>query len=80
VSKARRNRRPAAARTAPGTIVFAAARPAAAPPAPAGHPPDDQIRLLAYRKWEAAGRPPGDGVEFWCAAERELRGRGSDPT
>ncbi len=35
---------------------------------------EDQVRLLAYFKWEAAGRPPGDGVEFWVEAERELRG------
>jgi hypothetical protein len=32
----------------------------------------EDIRLLAYRKWEQAGRPPGDGVEFWLAAEAEL--------
>jgi len=32
----------------------------------------DQIRRLAYAKWEAAGRPAGDGLPFWVAAEREL--------
>jgi hypothetical protein len=32
------------------------------------------IRRLAYLKWEAAGRPPGDGVPFWLEAERELSG------
>lgn len=31
-----------------------------------------EIRELAYKKWQAAGCPPGDGIEFWCAAEREL--------
>jgi len=31
------------------------------------------IRLRAYEKWEAAGRPSGDGAEFWLDAERELR-------
>jgi hypothetical protein len=30
------------------------------------------VRARAYRHWEAAGRPAGDGVEFWLAAEREL--------
>jgi hypothetical protein len=35
-------------------------------------PPDcDQIREAAYFKWEAAGRPCGDGVEYWLAAEVE---------
>jgi hypothetical protein len=32
----------------------------------------EAIRMLAYRKWEAAGRPSGDGVNFWLQAEREL--------
>ena len=32
----------------------------------------DQIRLVAYRKWEKAGRPPGDGANFWCEAEKEV--------
>lgn len=31
------------------------------------------IRELAYAKWEAAGRPAGDGVQFWLEAERELK-------
>lgn len=33
----------------------------------------DDIRQLAYRKWEEAGRPEGDGTEFWLQAERELK-------
>jgi Protein of unknown function (DUF2934) len=33
---------------------------------------DEEIRLCAYRKWEAAGRPAGDGVRFWLEAEQEL--------
>lgn len=37
---------------------------------------DDEVRTAAYHRWEAAGRPHGDGVEFWLAAERELRGEG----
>jgi hypothetical protein len=36
----------------------------------------EEIRLCAYRKWEAAGRPPGDGVTFWLEAEQELRREG----
>lgn len=31
-----------------------------------------KIREAAYLKWEAAGCPNGDGVEFWLAAEAEL--------
>ena len=33
---------------------------------------EEDIRLCAYRKWENAGRPPGDGVQFWLAAQQEL--------
>jgi len=32
----------------------------------------NDIRLRAYRKWEAAGRPEGDGSRFWLQAEQEL--------
>ena len=44
-------------------------------PAMAGRQPVsmDEVRLRAYLRWEAAGRPPGDGVRFWLDAERELR-------
>jgi hypothetical protein len=31
----------------------------------------EKIREAAYYKWEAAGSPCGDGVEFWLAAEVE---------
>ena len=49
----------------------------AARPAPPVRPSvsDEQVRLCAYLKWVAAGRPPGDGVRFWLEAERELRVR-----
>jgi hypothetical protein len=30
------------------------------------------IQLCAFHKWEAAGKPTGDGVRFWLEAEREL--------
>jgi len=33
---------------------------------------DEDIRLCAYQKWEAAGKPAGDGVQFWLEAEQEL--------
>lgn len=33
---------------------------------------DLQIRELAYRLWEDAGRPDGGADEFWYAAERLL--------
>ncbi len=35
-------------------------------------PTPDEIRVLAYHKWVAAGCPPGDGVNFWLEAEQEL--------
>jgi len=30
------------------------------------------VQLRAYQKWEAAGKPKGDGVNFWLEAEQEL--------
>lgn len=35
-------------------------------------PTDEVIRLSAYLKWEAAGKPNGNGVSFWLAAETGL--------
>ena len=32
----------------------------------------DDIRHRAYRKWESAGKPTGDGISFWLEAEQEL--------
>jgi len=32
---------------------------------------EEQLRELAYLRWEQAGRPPGDGVQFWLQAEAE---------
>jgi hypothetical protein len=34
---------------------------------------EEDIRFLAYLKWEAAGRPPNSDIRFWLEAERELR-------
>ncbi len=32
----------------------------------------ESIRDAAYFRWEAAGCPCGDGVEFWLEAEAEI--------
>ena len=31
-----------------------------------------QVRELAYQKWQGAGEPQGDGLQFWLDAEREV--------
>lgn len=36
-------------------------------------PNEHEIRHAAYLDWEQAGRPPGDGRQFWVEAERRLR-------
>jgi hypothetical protein len=47
--------------------------PILAEPSPNGQPVSEAaIRLCAYLKWEAAGKPSGDAVPFWLEAEREL--------
>jgi hypothetical protein len=33
---------------------------------------EDDIRVRAYLKWEADGKPEGHDLYFWCEAEREL--------
>jgi hypothetical protein len=53
----------------------ASVAPVAAPPLVATTIQPDEIRMRAYLKWEAAGRPCGDGMRFWLEAERELNGR-----
>ena len=35
--------------------------------------PEEYVRVRAYYLWEEAGRPDGDGCEFWARAESELR-------
>jgi hypothetical protein len=47
---------------------------AATAPAPEGEAQqcDEKIRLRAYQKWETAGKPQGNGVQFWLDAEQEL--------
>jgi len=36
-------------------------------------PGASDIRKIAYMKWEAAGKPAGDGLDFWLQAEQEAR-------
>ncbi len=46
--------------------------PAIAIPEHNGHGSNgDAIRLAAYLKWEAAGKPECDGTAFWLEAEHE---------
>ncbi len=33
---------------------------------------EQRIREAAYVAWVRAGRPTGDGVQFWLEAEREF--------
>jgi len=35
---------------------------------------EDELRAIAYAKWQADGCPPGDGLDYWLAAERDLDG------
>lgn len=37
------------------------------------------IREIAYSRWEKAGWPSSDGVEFWLDAEHEFNQQLSDP-
>jgi hypothetical protein len=36
------------------------------------HPNEEEVRERAYLLWEEAGRPEGDGVDFWVQAEQQL--------
>jgi hypothetical protein len=38
----------------------------------------NDIRILAYKKWTAAGQPPGDCTRFWLEAEQEIQGRNDE--
>lgn len=33
----------------------------------------EKVRELAYYKWEQAGYPSGDGVDFWLQAEADVQ-------
>jgi hypothetical protein len=42
-------------------------------PTPNGKPySDEAVRVRAYQKWEAAGKPCGDGLSYWLEAEQEM--------
>jgi hypothetical protein len=43
------------------------------PKRPGGQPTEDEVRARAFALWEQAGRPEGDGVEFWYRAQNELQ-------
>lgn len=43
------------------------------PPPLEGAVSKDAVRLRAYLRWEAAGKPEGSGTRFWHEAEEELR-------
>jgi hypothetical protein len=60
-------------KSAPAQKTSESAPAAEASRASNGHVTDDQIRLRAYLKEQAAGSPEGDGAAFWLAAERELQ-------
>ena len=55
------------------TLAGATPTPSRAGTAP---PSDHEIRLRAYLRWEAAGKPQGDESRFWLQAEEELRRQG----
>jgi hypothetical protein len=33
---------------------------------------NERVKMLAYLKWEQAGKPIGKDLEFWIEAEKEL--------
>jgi hypothetical protein len=52
----------------------------AVPQAQPGKPlSEEAVRVGAYLRWDAAGRPGGDGVSFWLEAEQELRAGSAAP-
>jgi hypothetical protein len=55
-----------------GSAILPAAPATCLSPVSRHRPCPEEIRLRAYGKWVSAGRPPGDGVCFWLAAEQEL--------
>jgi len=41
---------------------------------------ESNISRIAYKLWESAGRPAGRDLEFWLAAETQVRAGGSKLT
>lgn len=57
----------------PGEIKLVKITPAESNGAKAGtRPSEEDVRVGAYFRWDAAGRPGGDGVRFWLEAEQDL--------
>lgn len=50
-------------------------------PPPPYKPMHAEIEVLAYQKWVSDGCPPGNGVDFWLEAEKDLieQNSGTDP-
>jgi hypothetical protein len=66
-------KRPATSAHKPRVAKPAAASPGASEvPIPTSELSEEKVRARAYEKWEAAGRPSGDGVCYWLEAEQEL--------
>ncbi len=64
-----KGKKASSAEAAPKAVQAMAAAPMTTRPAGL-----EEIRRHAYWLWERAGRPAGDGAQFWIQAERELRG------
>lgn len=60
---------PASAHNSPAEVADATTLQ---PPKHNGKPTEEAVRARAHMLWEQAGRPGGDGVEFWLRAEQEL--------
>ena len=62
--------RPASARSTPAEASDSVSLGPRTPPRT--EPTEDEIRARAHALWEQAGRPEGDGTQFWLEAEKEL--------
>jgi hypothetical protein len=40
---------------------------------PNGHPTDDEVRVRAYHRYLERGATPGNDLDDWVEAEKELR-------
>jgi hypothetical protein len=70
-----RGRRAAPAAPASTEVAVTAANPAVEDHQRKSQPvTEEAIRMLAFYKWERAGKPEGNDLCFWLEAERELNG------
>ena len=67
-----KNTTPVRAEKKVAVVAPSQATPASPPKPTEALSSESKIRELAYEKWESAGCPEGDGVEFWLAAERQI--------